>query len=995
MMSETIDRRRVSLSRARRFVGVLLLLLLVSAGGECRAFGTPKTDEEYRQSVRELFAAGKWSDGMVILEEGLKRYPESSELNELAGSYYYNLKNYDNARYYLVRAVKNAPDNVTAKSLLINVEEQTGNYSSAICYVNELLEVTPYWPGLWKRKIGLYRLQGDDAEADRLLKRLYDIYPNDTAVRRDYVSRLEENYLRQRKAGQKQEAIDNLQKLLEMSPRTEVYYLDLANLLLQLGDPEAALRVVARGVETTLCAGSLITKQAEILAARQRYAEALAFLEMKMDSCSDPSLRRLHTSLLNEYGAAQRNADPYRIYGKLYEMDRDKATLDYLLNEAMASGREEDVRKYLAEARASYGPTSEYLYKEYTFYKRMGSPRATQLLDSLYRIDPQNEEIVEDLCAVRYAQGDAYLSDEAYREAAQRFDFVASVSPDPELRLAALRKSYSANLLMKRYGQAAQRLDELKKYIEPDEFTVRRTEVMGLRGDTVAALRTLYEYLQLSNEVADRDYVAGAYEELAVPYVKGLIEVGNREGACREAARLVQVAPRSEAGLRYAVTAFSEAGRMAEADDYIRRGLETFPGNTYFVEKQAASLYAAGRYAEAIDRLRPAVDSLPGNRGLVAALSASSDALAEAQLKSMEYDSAMQTVERALGYDARNRALLYAKGRVYEKRGEYDSAYLYQSRYQPEASEARTFRRHLMGLQQRSMNNELSMGLMLGQYVNGKAYAPVVDLSYSYIGRRDRYFIAPAYTARERVNDTELGIDVPGGQAVQLVAGWERRFSKRWSSLVSLGWSNAYFPALSANLAVTYAFDREWTLGLNLAYRSLNNERIDYQWIETTDPATGTVAGQWQPSGYAVYKENLMSVGLLATKYYETLVLALRGYLFLRNSNFYFNGSAQLKYFPLGDRTTFVSAMVGVGTAPELDVIDYAMPGSFAKLNVMAGVGAGYLVGKNMLVGLSVTYHTLYTQNGNRVGGIDDYTYKITTGYKNMFNIYPYIAFYF
>ena len=249
-----------------------------------------------------------------------------------------------------------------------------------------------------------------------------------------------------------------------------------------------------------------------------------------MDSCSDPSLRRLHTSLLNEYAAAQRNADPYRIYGKLYEMDRDKATLDYLLNEAMASGREEDVRKYLAEARASYGPTPEYLYKEYTSYKRMGSPRATQLLDSLYRVDPQNEEIVEDLCAVRYAQGDAYLSDEAYREAAQRFDFVASVSPDPELRLAALRKSYSANLLMKRYGQAEQRLDELKKYIEPDEFTVRRTEVMGLRGDTVAALRALYEYLQLSNEVADRDYVAGAYEELAVPYVKGLIEVGNREG---------------------------------------------------------------------------------------------------------------------------------------------------------------------------------------------------------------------------------------------------------------------------------------------------------------------------------------------------------------------------------------------------------------------------------------------------------------------------------
>ena len=61
-------------------------------------------------------------------------------------------RDYDKARYYLVRAVRENPENVTAKQMLVNVEEESGNYSSAICYVNELLEINPYWQGLWRQK---------------------------------------------------------------------------------------------------------------------------------------------------------------------------------------------------------------------------------------------------------------------------------------------------------------------------------------------------------------------------------------------------------------------------------------------------------------------------------------------------------------------------------------------------------------------------------------------------------------------------------------------------------------------------------------------------------------------------------------------------------------------------------------------------------------------------------------------------------------------------
>ena len=77
----------------------------------------------------------------------------------LMGKYWFHEKNYDQSRYHLVKAIDDNYNNVNAKHLLVDVEDITENYSSAICYVNELLEVNPYWRGLWRRKIELYRKQ--------------------------------------------------------------------------------------------------------------------------------------------------------------------------------------------------------------------------------------------------------------------------------------------------------------------------------------------------------------------------------------------------------------------------------------------------------------------------------------------------------------------------------------------------------------------------------------------------------------------------------------------------------------------------------------------------------------------------------------------------------------------------------------------------------------------------------------------------------------------
>lgn len=139
---------------------------------------------EKAYEINELYKQGKWDTGKKIADAILEKNPEDSDMRMLVGKYYIHRKDYSRARYELVKSLKSAPANVESKHMLVAVETETGRYSSAICYVNELLEVNPYWKGLWRKKIELYRHLGNHVEADRLLKRISQIYPEDSQLKK-------------------------------------------------------------------------------------------------------------------------------------------------------------------------------------------------------------------------------------------------------------------------------------------------------------------------------------------------------------------------------------------------------------------------------------------------------------------------------------------------------------------------------------------------------------------------------------------------------------------------------------------------------------------------------------------------------------------------------------------------------------------------------------------------------------------------------------------
>ena len=130
---------------------------------------------------------------------------------------------------------------IDAKTLLVNVEEITGNYSSAVCYVNELLEVNPYWKGLWLRKVDLYKKMGNFEEANTLLRRLAQIYPNDASINSDYFDVLETTYQQALEGGDSQAAEDALKEIVRITPTDSDYQLAYANILIRRGKLNDAL----------------------------------------------------------------------------------------------------------------------------------------------------------------------------------------------------------------------------------------------------------------------------------------------------------------------------------------------------------------------------------------------------------------------------------------------------------------------------------------------------------------------------------------------------------------------------------------------------------------------------------------------------------------------------------------------------------------------------------------------------------------------------------
>lgn len=371
---------------------------------------------------------------------------KNTKTNYVQGKQYYHKKDYDMARYFLLRALRDDPSDQQSLQLLVNIEERTKHYATAIVHVNELLALNPYNEGLWQKKIHLYRLQKNDVEADRLLERLATIYPENTDIQRQLRGRTEEIYLRQRTEGDVAGQIASLRQMITTPDgATTENILSLSNLLAAQGHTSESLDVIDMGLTREPRNATLVRKKVGILSEQGRLSEAYAFVKMHGNDAK--MLRELEEAMI----AQSQINDPYTIYGRIWQERHTEEALQYLITTSITRGYLDDAQYYLREARKRHGDTPELLAKSYNVELRLGNEaQAFQLAQLLHKADPTNQEYSDIIAAKTMTQANEYFTDMRYTNALALYDSIIALNPDSEIVATAL---YRKQAIAKIYAE--------------------------------------------------------------------------------------------------------------------------------------------------------------------------------------------------------------------------------------------------------------------------------------------------------------------------------------------------------------------------------------------------------------------------------------------------------------------------------------------------------------------------------------------------------------
>ena len=955
----------------------------------------PKTPDYYEYNVRSLFKDGEWYEGKKLLDEGMKNYSETTGLNELMGMYYENRKDYDKARFFLIKSINYDNSNVRSKQMLVKVEEETKNYSSAICYVNELLEVNPYWKGLWMKKINLFRQQGNDIEADRLLARLYQIYPNDKSLKRTYLNRMEEIYEKDKKGSDLTKAVDHMKTMLNVDQDNASYYNELCNLLIQQGEKEEALSVANRGIFKFHGDMQLIRKKTGLLAEEHRYPEAIAFLKECSKKYPSGEITRLENGLEEESAYDALRNDPYVQFGKIYEKQHSNEALTYLLNTSMSREYNEDALYYIGEAKKRRRSDPKLMYKEAVVYKRMGNTKKSiQILEKIHLLQPKNSEVIEELCQYHLGQAADLMISKQYSEALPHLNFIITNGQETEYLPSALNKKYVCLTEDGKYNLAMNFVDSLlTSGKNGDSWTVRKAFLLAKTGQVESGLNILKEMAMrekanISTENSYHHY-AEDYEEMAIPYIKSLIARGAILKAFEASNSLLEVYPNSQLGLLYAMNTSKMLGKTKDFEKNIEVALQYYPNDVLFIVKQAGVYNSRKEYKRSIEMLRPCLDSLMGDTILIGAYSESCDLQAMQYLKNHEKEAALNVIDSALVFDSSNRMLLYDKGLVYEALGRYDSAHFYEKYYQPSLMDVSEFKRHLMDLEYKTHSNEISVDYLHSRFGENDVIKGLSSISYTRRLMKNTYKGSLNYSGRDGyVDGTSEDSYSEGGTGVQIVGEWEHKFSPLWSGSCSLGWSNRFFPTWQAAFKVQRSLKNDWSVDVHAGYRRVESNWRYYRLDSTLVSGSTNYEYSWAFDRWETSHKNLFNIGVGIGKDLWPFSLTGKIDALALSGNLYFTSSVQAKYFPLEDHITSLVGQAGIGTAPEASILDKGLPGSFNRLNTMVGLGGNLMLTSHLSAMLMGTWYTFYNETNIIKGNAKEYREETSMRYKNMFNLY-------
>ena len=911
---------------------LIALILLFSCLTSTQVYGQSNEDS-YFQKANKLFKQERWEEAKQMVDIGLKETPYDADLLMLNGKYYHYKRNNDKARYNLIKSLQYDPNNVDAKQILTNVEIEEKHYSAAICYINELLEVNPYWKGLWRKKIEVYKLQGNNEEANRLMKRINQIYPEDEQIQQDYRYNLKTEISSLKKAGKLEEALKLTNELMTVDKTNPDLYVDVINTHLAAGDYDKALVYANRALTYMPTNSYLITKKASILADRGDYNEALSFIKSK-NKGGNSQLSALYNQLLLQNARVQNDSDPYTLYGKILERSPgNPEALNYLLNTSLSKGFYSDAQNFINMAKKSGGENKNILSKEYTLYTQMGNEsKANAILAKLYSRFPEDADIRDNYINYQYKLARENMLNQQYREALIQLTFLSNL-PKNDYSEKTLQELTEAYLKIGRKDEAFTTVQKLNSdFPNSIENKLRKVGVL-IAMDRDEEAMTIYEdFMKNANSNEFQNYVI-AYDEIGTQFLKKLIEAGQTDKVFEVADRIIAINPDSELAYTYAMNTAFRINNDDLLFSYAQQAIEANPDNIIFRTKFAEALSRKEEYGTAGNILEELLLNNPYNKTIINTNSQFSLDYGAVLYKLKDADQLMMITNQALKYDPNNKELMYQKGQAYLLRKEYGLAFEFMKYYVPTPLEQAAFIKEMDWLQNKSYKNQISLNYLRSRFSDQVIVNSIATLEYT------RFHTAKdTYTGRLNYTGRDLG------SGVLAQAEWNRVVNPKTYFIANLGYGTRYFAQTIANGSVFREFKKDYELELGLGYRNLPD----------------------------VYTLTNIVAGVSRTD--ENMWLNVKGLVYRTdNSLTLYNVLAQSRFFVFNDGKSHLMAMTSVGTVPESGALDLSLYDTYNAFNTMVGAGGQYLVNKRLTLGLVGNW----------------YNFKFNpTEYSNLYNLY-------
>ena len=716
---------------------ILIVCFLSQLNIYCQVFDS---SDLYFEEAKKDIAEQNFTKAAKMSWRGLQLSPDDLDLKTLLGKAYMQIGRYDTARYVLKQVLLKRKKDINILKYLLNIEQTTNRYSDAICFVNLLLEIAPYSRAWWMRKITIYKEMGNLEEAERALKRLNQLYPNDTEIKNQF------NYIRlgdAKRATEAKKFKDAHQIyaiIINENPSNKEAYLGIIRNELLRGNPVVALKYANRSLLQIPNDRQLVEKKIGILEDLGRYAEAIKFIRTLDKLVFKGVFEKILPYLLQESARFNEYNNSYEVNKKIVELNGNAEAQDYVIKNALGKGYYVDAEYFLKKAIKKNPNSKKLLIQEMELYKPRGDKENFQKkVLVLHEKFPNDTDITYQYNKIMYERAKLYVANKQHHLALPIFTELTSF---PNFTKEAEQQIFGILIALERYDEATDQIDKLIGLdSENPEHLLRKS--------------TLYQKMELFDDALNIIKILEQKHPLNLKYPA--IYVNQIEGYATflmTEKRYSKVLPIIEDGLTrdnnnkrlldMAINASSAIPNYQKGINYSKRALSFYPNNKKFKLK-LSNLYAKNKEYDSalviLDSLKKIyiydrkiknaeaeilfykarnqeeeglVDEALINYGAAYSINPNDEGslkrMINLQISEKTYEESLNFISKKIEKNPEENYLKFKKGLVFELLKQYDSAYYYQKfRELDNPFENAEWNRTLETLKAEELENEIAV----------------------------------------------------------------------------------------------------------------------------------------------------------------------------------------------------------------------------------------------------------------------------------------------